>query len=80
MKCDKCQSCGAPIIWTITAKNKRMPVDAEPDLEGLLVLDEGPDGTVRSCVSSSLLTSLFQEVRYTSHFATCPEAARWRRG
>jgi len=28
-----CRSCGAPILWCVTAKNKRMPVDI-PDDDG----------------------------------------------
>lgn len=46
----ECRSCGAPIIWCITAKGKRMPVD-EP---------ENDEPT-------------------TSHFATCKDAAQWRK-
>jgi len=25
----RCRSCGAPVIWIVTAKGKRMPVEAE---------------------------------------------------
>lgn len=79
MKTDKCRSCGRPIIWTITSKGKRMPVDAEPSPDGNVALDEGPDGAVRASVTGPA-PGLIPEPRYTSHFATCPEAARWRRG
>ena len=79
MKRDKCRSCGRPIIWTITTKGKRMPVDANPDPNGNIALDELADGTVRASVTGPS-PALITEPRYMSHFATCPEAARWRRG
>lgn len=40
-----CSGCGAAIVWVVTTKGKRMPVDG--------------DGT--------------------SHFATCPDAKRFRK-
>lgn len=45
----ECRSCGEPIIWCITAKGKKMPVDMPED-----------------------------DAPTTSHFATCPEADKWR--
>lgn len=47
----ECRSCGDPIIWCVTARGKKMPVDI-------------PDG---------------DEVETTSHFATCKDAAQWRK-
>jgi hypothetical protein len=77
-----CRSCGALIFWATTTKLKRMPVDAEPTADGNLILGEpkqpfpqyptvmvlGPGDTPKPGVE-----------RYTSHFATCPQAATHRR-
>ncbi len=36
-----CRTCGAPIIWARTAKNKAIPLDAEPsELEANVSLGE----------------------------------------
>ncbi len=79
MKVDKCRSCGRLVIWAVTKNGKRMPVDASPTSDGTIALDEGPDGAVKASVAGPA-PELLWEPRYTSHFATCPEAARWRRG
>lgn len=47
----QCRSCGEHIVWCITAKGKKMPIDV-PVVEG--------EPT-------------------TSHFATCPDADKWRK-
>jgi hypothetical protein len=79
----KCRSCGADVLWVQWRSGKRMPVDAVPDMRpppkgGTLVLfvshgklfvhtyDAVADGPKRN--------------RFTSHFATCPEAGEWRKG
>ncbi len=36
-----CSSCGAPIIWIKTPKNKSMPLDATPNPDGNVVIREG---------------------------------------
>lgn len=80
MKTDKCRSCGRPIIWCFMVKSgKRMPVDAKPAEDGNVAIDQIGDGPVTAVVAGPC-SPLFPEPRYTSHFATCPEAARWRRG
>jgi hypothetical protein len=80
MKIDHCRSCGAPVIWTITDKGKRMPVDAEPNPDGLIELDELPTGVVRSSYAQLTQPRLIAPERYTSHFANCPQAEGWRCG
>lgn len=61
-----CRSCGAAIRWIVMVSGKRMPVDAKP--AKLIVLDDMPEprGAVVDC--------------WTSHFATCPNAAQHRKG
>lgn len=76
-----CRSCTAPVRWVrIKNTSKLMPLDAEPDPLGLVeVLDElaGP-GTPYAVVHGQQ-TLLDDGNRYTSHFATCPQAAQWRK-
>jgi len=73
-----CGSCPAPIIWARTPAGKRMPVDAEPTPDGNVTLVpplESYDSPL-AVVSSERDPS---STRYTSHFATCPNADSHRR-
>jgi len=62
-----CSSCGAQILWGKTRSGKAMPLDAEPDPNGSWGLDG--DRIVNGTV----------DPRYTSHFATCPNASSHRK-
>jgi len=73
---DTCRSCNAPIIWAYTA-TKRMPVDAEPSTKGTVEL-RWEAGTVRATVLGAAKAFGRRDLR-TSHFATCPDAAGWRK-
>jgi len=74
---DKCRSCGAPIKWVVTQKNRRMPVDLEPVEGGNIELH--PQGEFRPPLA------VYHSIRppgikyYISHFATCPKAEQHRR-
>lgn len=82
----KCRSCGADVLWVRWESGKRMPVDAVADNRALpkggdLVL------TLRGGEFGELLVEKyvtqkhgFNRNRYTSHFATCPNADEHRRG
>ena len=80
----RCGSCNADIEWVMTEKGKRMPMDAEPVEGGNLVLT---GATIRGAREVRYLTKKAQpspllgesEETYVSHFATCPEAERYRR-
>lgn len=72
-----CRSCGAPVIWTLTASGKRMPVDAEPRADGTYVLAENQDGSFAAQRYSHFVHQIRQ--LYASHFATCPHAGMWRK-
>ena len=82
----KCRSCGAEILWVKwPTSGKRMPVDAEPDWRPL---PKGGDIVLmlRGGAFGELLAEKFNAERhgqdrnrYTSHFATCPNAAEHRR-
>lgn len=68
-----CRSCGASIVWAITAAGKRMPVDAAPSPAGNLVLE---GDAVRVVPSADMFD---KRPRHTSHFVTCPQAAQHRK-
>lgn len=75
-----CRGCGARIRWAVTEAGKRIPLDPEPrpdgnvhvydgvayvlDLDGLPLHDHRAHGDHRL---------------YVSHFATCPQAASFRK-
>ncbi len=77
----ECRSCGKPIIWTVTKNDKKMPVDWLPTAAGNVGL--GPaQATDRGMAPTSFVIPAADTttlVRYTSHFATCPNAAEHRR-
>ena len=72
-----CGSCKRPVIWTLTDRDKRMPVDATPSTAGSVALSM-LDGQVRSRVVEVKLRFGRRDL-HTSHFATCPDAAKHRR-
>jgi hypothetical protein len=80
MKTSACRGCGAEIIWTITSGGKKMPVDAEPDPDGMFVLEWDDDAAAAFAihVRAGDLGGLADGDRYTSHFATCPNANSFR--
>lgn len=86
-----CNSCGNPIVWATTLNDKRIPMDARPDPKGLFLLRRDPAPPPRSSfhqngpawlavpASSAEPPPREGEARYTSHFATCPNARQHRR-
>ena len=79
MVVEKCRSCGSGIIWAITQTGKRIPVDADPTPDGSVrLVDE--DGTVYARVrNKNHAKDPTGTTLRTSHFATCPHAADWRK-
>jgi hypothetical protein len=73
----------AEIVWCVTTKGKRMPVDVIPDPGGNVVLStmdgELHDGDMVEVDAGPTLTDRPDIIRLTSHFATCPEAASFRK-
>jgi len=59
-----CSSCGALIIWAMTPKGKRMPLDARPEKRVVLGAKTGLAHVLDA---------------YTPHWATCPSAAKHRK-
>lgn len=91
----KCASCDAPGIWVFTESGKSMLINAEPVPNGnLRLFPSKPSSTdpmgryvpgspphVRVVTGTlDLLDPDDDGIRYTSHFATCPDAALWRAG
>lgn len=78
-----CRSCGAPMVFVKTIFGKRIPLDVEPNMEkgnvvvanGVAIYISGPkrEGEAR-VVAERVGLRL-----YTSHFATCPDAAEHRK-
>jgi hypothetical protein len=80
---DTCRSCGQPIVWAVTRDGKRMPVDPDPDPEGNLVLTANLLGDHLVVPVADLERGgapIVDSDRRVSHFASCPNAASWRRG
>lgn len=68
-----CRSCMAAIVWREHARTGAVaPIDAEPVEGGNIRLL--PDGRYEVAAEPDL----FGEPRYVSHYATCPDADRWR--
>ena len=65
----RCRSCGAAIEWAeVVASGRRMPFD------GRLAPVES-----RQHPENGRVVEIVDLDATTSHFATCPDAARWRR-
>lgn len=74
----ECRSCQAPIFWVRTAAtDSLMPLDWLATVNGNVAIDDNGKANI---IRRDLYTD--QSVigdRYTSHFATCPNAAKHRR-
>jgi len=72
MKPVPCRSCGAPLIWGVSPRGERVPVDAEPRKRITLWASRVPDAPPLASIVDV----------YTSHWSTCPspEAKRRREG
>jgi hypothetical protein len=80
-----CKSCGAEIVWCVTEQGKRMPIDAKPSDQGNVCMFECPETGTDMCrvISRDELATWSADEdgqMYTSHFATCPNAKRHRKG
>lgn len=80
----KCRSCGAPLLWATTTHGNAMPLNAEPDPEhGTVVLEDDLLGAGQIAhvlpIDAAARASVRGELVYVPHFATCPDADRWRK-
>lgn len=70
-----CRSCAADILWAITDKGKRMPLDPDPVDDGNQYVYRDVDGVRRASAREPMRIPY---TRHVSHFATCPMAGRHR--
>lgn len=64
----KCRSCGVELIWAQTRSGKSMPLEAVSPSDGNVRI---VDGAARVGETGS--------GPYLCHFATCPQAEKWKR-
>lgn len=80
-----CRACGARIVWALTDRGKRAPINWDPSDNGNMVLvydDSGeeagkPRVTAVAYFEQSTGTTVPPQERRLNHFATCPEAERF---
>ena len=70
--------CQAEIVWALTEKAKRMPVDAKPSPRGNIALRDTGGSVPIAAVLSADKAFGRTDLR-TSHFATCCDAPSFRR-
>jgi hypothetical protein len=63
---NKCSSCKAYIVWVLTKNGKSMPIN----------YTEGPENHSMFPITPPLV---FDSKTMVSHFATCPEASKFRK-
>lgn len=77
-----CRGCGRPIVWIKTLGGKSMPCDPEP-----VTYWKDPNGTHKVVTPNGEVVTADIDgfpktatgMGYVSHFATCPNAAEFRR-
>lgn len=81
----KCKTCYAEIRWAVTVNGKKIPIDARGDVGGNITLQERPGkppiAVVLDAAGNAPMPSLqpsAEAPRYLSHFATCPDAEKYR--
>jgi hypothetical protein len=55
-----------------------MPVDAAPSVDGTLALIAGVSSDSVPTAATGALADFSGQPKHKSHFATCPQAGRWR--
>jgi hypothetical protein len=76
-----CRGCKSLIRFVLTPKRRRMPIDPRPAREGNVRLERVFDEVVAVTLAGGELDRAREasEPLYTSHFATCPKAAQFKR-
>lgn len=76
-----CRSCGAAIVWALTAAGKRMPIDLLPNPDGNVLIVGKADHVAVPLVQVRRRGDPVRDddVVYASHFQTCPRAGEHRR-
>lgn len=75
----RCRSCGADIIWIKMASGKAMPCDADP-IPYCEVFSGGMKLVTKNGeIVQGAYDGTSENVAYQSHFATCPDANKFRK-
>ena len=71
-----CAGCDAPVIFAVTEKGKRMPLDATPvqATKGFTLVERHDQAPLAHYAVDTRGATF-----YVSHFATCPKAWEFRR-
>jgi hypothetical protein len=77
MKEQHCQACGTAILWVYTERGARMPVDAAPTADGNIQVVADKCYVIPKTRLEALSDDDKAGLR-KSHFATCPEAERFK--
>jgi len=75
-----CTSCGAAMVWVLTTKGNRMPLDPDPVDDGnvwVLMVKSGTPVVGVSLTADGVPPNVTE--RYVTHFVTCPHAKEHRR-
>lgn len=82
MSAGTCRGCGVKIVWIKTSAGKSMPCNPDPVTYWQKAKAAGkvvtPNGEVLSCEFEGDLHEA-TGIGYISHYATCPQAARFKR-
>jgi hypothetical protein len=73
-----CRSCRAPVTWVLTVNGRKMPLDPKPTDDGNVAVRRDERGDMRGHVLREGEEPKAGERRFTSHFATCPNAGQHR--
>jgi hypothetical protein len=80
---DNCRSCDARVIWSVTERGRRMPVDYQPLEKGNLLLTYRPNlpplAVYHTKEEIAALPALQKHRLRLSHFVTCPQRKKWRK-
>ncbi len=68
-----CRSCGAWVTWAVTRAGKKVPVEKQVGGNVRLVESLFPDEPPTMQVVDA------GKGTHVNHFATCPDAAKWRK-
>jgi hypothetical protein len=80
-----CESCGAWIFWAVTEAGKRIPLDSSETKDGNIVVEFSREKNqyiahvLKKDEVPQPLSGSWASARFTSHFATCPNAAKHRK-
>jgi hypothetical protein len=75
----ECRSCKDPIVWVIWPRSgKRMPIDAIASKTGDIVVTHKKSENKLHAEKFDPASHPPPRKRYTSHFATCPNASEHR--